>query len=274
MRKADTCPRGRRYASVSLKSFSRNMHGYQDEEVLHVRAGFQREGRSVMGGHAVGELAHGLQHPAALLLAAHSSFSFRSWNRKQVLLPGVGRSLAPSVESSYDMRVLNDEEIAQLVSEPKECPEDWRGKLTARGAEGMRHATGSFTAMGAAGHEFTVLTRLLPADHLNFSAILRFDDTDGAQYNLIRCNGIHGQHTNDIEKEQSLEPGIFVDEFHVHRATERYQLRGFYIEKYAEPTREYQDFWGAVLHLLRLGSFNVPRATQRSFEDVDGEAGR
>lgn len=172
------------------------------------------------------------------------------------------------------MRILSDEEIAGLIAEPKECPEDWREKLAPRAAEGMRHATGSFTAMGAAGHEFTVLTRLLPADHLNFSAILRFDDTDGAHYNLIRCNGIHGQHTNDIEKEQGLEPAVFIDEFHVHWATECYQVRGFYVEKYAEPTEEYQGFGGAVLHLLRLGSFDIPREAQRSFEDIGREAGR
>jgi hypothetical protein len=172
------------------------------------------------------------------------------------------------------MRVLSDEEIAALIAEPKECLGDWREKLTPRPVKGVRHATGSLTATGVAGHEFTVLTRLLPADYLNFSVILRFDDTDGAQYNLIRCNGIHGQHTNDIEKEQGLGPAVFVDQFHVHRATERYQLRGFYIEKHAEPTDEYQDFWGAVVHLLRLGSFDIPPEAQRGFEDIAEETGR
>ena len=172
------------------------------------------------------------------------------------------------------MRILRDEEIAALIAEPKEGPEDWRDKLAPRAAEGMRHATGSFTAMGAASHEFAVLTRLLPADPLNFSAILRFDDTDGAQYNLIRCNGIHGQHTNDIEKEQGLEPAVFVDEFHVHWATERYQVRGFRIEKYGEPTDEYHDFWGAVAHLLRLGSFDIPPEAQTRFEDLGREVDR
>jgi len=179
--------------------------------------------------------------------------------------------LRDATNSWYAMRDLDDEEIAALIAERKQCPEDWREKLTPRPAKGVRHATGRFTAMGAAGHEFTVLTRLLPADYLNFSAILRFDDTDGAQYNLLRCNGIHGQHTNNIEKEQGLEPAVFVDRFHVHRATERYQARGFDIETYAEPTDEYNDFWGAVAHLLRLGSFDIPPEAQMTFEDLGTE---
>ena len=179
-----------------------------------------------------------------------------------------------ATNSWYAMRDLEDEEIAALIAEPKQCPEDWQDRLTPTPAKGVRHASGSLTVTGAAGHEFTVLTRLLPADHLNFSAILRFDDTDGAQYNLIRCNGIHGQHTNDIEKEQGLEPAVFVDEFHVHWGTERYQVRGFHIEKYAEPTDEYHDFWGAVAHLLRLGSFDIAPEAQTSFEDLGREVDR
>ena len=166
------------------------------------------------------------------------------------------------------MRVITDQEIRELINERKPCPEDWRERLTPKASAGKRHDVGGFSIDGAAGHRFSVLSRLLPSTPMNFSIILRFDDLDGASYRLLRCNGIHGEHTNIIEKELGLEPARFADVCHIHQATERYQVQGLEIDKYAEPTDAYHDFWSAVDHMQRRASLLLPPRAQRSLQDL------
>ena len=166
------------------------------------------------------------------------------------------------------MRVLTDDEIADLINEQKPCPQDWREQLSPKAVAGKRHAVGGFSVEGAAGNAFRVLSRFLPSTPLNFSIILRFDDLDGASYRLLRCNGAHGEHTNTIERELGQELGRFSDVCHVHRATERYQLQALEIDTYAVPTEAYHDFWSAVDHMQQCARLVVPPTAQRSLQDV------
>ncbi len=51
-------------------------------------------------------------------------------------------------------------------------------------------------------------------------------------------------------------------EFHIHRATERYQDRGMEEEAYAEATDRFNNFDSALVCLLEDGNFNVPDKLQ------------
>jgi hypothetical protein len=88
---------------------------------------------------------------------------------------------------------------------------------------------------------------------LDFSAILGWEMPSLMRvFKLRRCNGLSHEHRNPLE---GGEP--FFD-FHVHTATERYQLHGSSEEHYAEPTAAYTDLRGAIRHLLETCSFEPP----------------
>ena len=89
-------------------------------------------------------------------------------------------------------------------------------------------------------------------NHLDFSIILAVQIPQSNQlFRLQRYNGNSHQHTNLIEKE------TFRD-FHIHRATERYQLVGVREDAYATPTARYGDFDGALDCLYDDSNFKFP----------------
>ena len=63
-------------------------------------------------------------------------------------------------------------------------------------------------------------------------------------FTLTRYNGKSHQHTNRLEKENP-----FYD-FHIHTATEKYQLSSYSTEHRADITDRYADFYGAFTALL------------------------
>lgn len=71
-------------------------------------------------------------------------------------------------------------------------------------------------------------------------------------FKLRRCNGRSHEHRNPLEQGE-----VFFD-FHVHTATERYQIHGYSEEHYAKPTGAYTDLRGAIRHLLETCSFQPP----------------
>lgn len=77
-------------------------------------------------------------------------------------------------------------------------------------------------------------------------------------FRLRRYNGKSHEHTNHIEGD------TFYD-FHIHKATERYQEIGTREDAYAEPTGRYGDFHGALRCLIRDANFDVPSNAQRDF---------
>lgn len=77
-------------------------------------------------------------------------------------------------------------------------------------------------------------------------------------FHLRRYDGKSHEHTNPIEKEK------FYD-FHIHKATERYQSYGNGEEdKYAEPTDEFSDFSQAFQCLLKDCGFKFTDDPQLS----------
>lgn len=68
---------------------------------------------------------------------------------------------------------------------------------------------------------------------------------------LRRHNGNSHDHPNRIE-------ATIVRGFHVHLATERYQVAGYKEDGYAAPTNAYGDLAGAIREMLSIANFEPP----------------
>jgi hypothetical protein len=78
---------------------------------------------------------------------------------------------------------------------------------------------------------------------------------------LRRYNGKSHEHTNPIEED------TFYD-FHIHKATERYQMIGAREDTFAEPTEKFSDFHEAISCMIKDCNFEVPVDPQRKlFEE-------
>lgn len=150
-----------------------------------------------------------------------------------------------------------DKEINKLINERKSLPEDWREQLNLRRKGG--HKEYDLDIEGEYGNMFRLKLRQSVERPYNFSAILavlrrpRSNDF----FRLLRYNGLHAPHTNPIE-------GNSFDGYHIHRATERYQKRGFDEDTYAEVTDRYDDLEGALNCLLEDAGFDIPSEPQSS----------
>ena len=106
----------------------------------------------------------------------------------------------------------SDEEIAVLIQERKVLPNDWRNEL---------YKEEKLVVNGNNGNKFRIIARQNTKIPLDFSVILAvFAPQLNRYFRLRRYNGWTDPHTNRIEKEK-------IDGFHIHFATERYQLKGF-----------------------------------------------
>ena len=93
---------------------------------------------------------------------------------------------------------------------------------------------------------------------LNFSVILGVKvKVPSAKkfFRLKRYNGDYHLHTNTIEDQEVIG-------FHIHTATERYQVNGPREGAYAEPTKRYNDVNGALKCLFADANFEDPYALQ------------
>ena len=80
-------------------------------------------------------------------------------------------------------------------------------------------------------------------------------------FRLKRYNGDYHLHTNTIEEQE-------VEGFHIHTATERYQVNGPREEAYAKPTQRYNDVNGALKCLFADANFEDPYALENTlFEE-------
>ncbi len=94
---------------------------------------------------------------------------------------------------------------------------------------------------------------------MDFSIILTFVDKDRTEYRLLRFNGRHpSQHTNKLEKRKGLSNSVFRNRFHIHRATERYQVDGLEIDGYAEVTERYDSFDSALTIFVSENGIKTP----------------
>jgi len=104
-------------------------------------------------------------------------------------------------------------------------------------------------------HQFRIILRQSSLNPLDFTIILGVlpEDTNKL-FRLQRYNGKH-EHSNKIEGEK------FYD-FHIHKATERYQEFGEREDLFAEPTERYTDITGAIECLKNDCNFELPPNNQ------------
>ncbi len=149
--------------------------------------------------------------------------------------------------------LVDDGQIAALLNERK--PAATVESLTPSAADGAHLRLGRLY-IGDRGTRFQVKVRRSRLDAKDFSVILAWDRPDETGlFLLTRCNGLSHQHRNKLEGDR------FFD-FHVHRATQRYQLGGFKEDAYAKVTTSYDGFGGAVEHFLAICAFRRPTHEQ------------
>lgn len=155
-------------------------------------------------------------------------------------------------------RVLSDAEITALRQEKKTLPHRWSTRLTPKPTAEQVQWRRKLEIKGDNGHEFCVDTRVNALDQLDFSVILSFVDQDGQRYIITRYNGKHASHhTNKWEKRHGKDNASFEPAFHIHTATERYQLEGFKIDGYAEVTSQYASFDSALRSFVSENGFTI-----------------
>ena len=136
-----------------------------------------------------------------------------------------------------------DTEIEEMISEPKTLPQDFSTLPKMNSKRG--HKEKQYNLEGAKGNKYRLILRQSDTNALDFSVILDLIPSGSNQsFTLRRYNGKHGEHTNSIERES------FYD-FHIHKATERYQDLGADEETYAEVTDRYSDFYTALHCMLK-----------------------
>ncbi|MBL8878808.1 MAG: hypothetical protein JNG88_06765 [Phycisphaerales bacterium] len=162
-------------------------------------------------------------------------------------------------------RVLTDSEIAGLLSERKQLPANWTSRLAVRPKSDSTFTHREFDLNSEKGRTFRLILRGNTLNPLDFSLVLVFRDEDGTDYRLVRFNGRHpSQHTNKWEKARNLPNAYFRNQFHVHTATERYQVEGFEIDGYAEVTDRYDSFDSALDAFVRSNGLFVPEPKESS----------
>jgi hypothetical protein len=157
---------------------------------------------------------------------------------------------------------LTDDDIAGLIAEAKRLPDDYRQRVQTKPKRGHRER--ELNVSGANGGEFRLILRESSFNPLDFSVILAWlPPQSTSPFRLCRYNGKSHEHTNMLESQK------FYD-FHVHRATERYQQSGLREDSFAEPTTRYQDFSSALQCLIQECGFQLPPNQQTGLFDTEG----
>lgn len=149
--------------------------------------------------------------------------------------------------------ILDDAQIAALIGEPKPTVEP--SALTPVTHKGTHHAhrEAQQSVATAGGSSFRLIVRQSTFDPLDFSVILGYELPESTRvFRLRRHNGNSHDHPNRLEQ-------AVVQGFHVHLATERYQLAGYEEDGYAETTNSYSDLAGAIHSMIAIANFNPPR---------------
>lgn len=157
---------------------------------------------------------------------------------------------------------LTDTEIATLIAEAKPLPADYQQRVQTKPKRGHRER--ELDLVGANGSAFRLILRESAFNPLDFSVILAWlHPQSTSPFRLCRYNGKSHEHTNTLESQKFYE-------FHVHRATERYQQSGLREDSFAEPTTRYQNFAGALLCLIQDCCFQMPPNNQSGFFEAEG----
>ena len=148
-----------------------------------------------------------------------------------------------------------DQQIEALMHEQKSLPADWRKRTRMVSKRG--HQEQHLDVTGVDGNNFRLVLRQSNINKFDFSVILAvIAPRSNRIFRIRRYNGKSHEHTNHIE-------GRSFYDFHIHRATERYQEIGAREDAYAEATDRYGTFYDALRCLFADAHFEVPAEPQR-----------
>ena len=144
---------------------------------------------------------------------------------------------------------LTDREIQDLIDEPKRLQKSPRSVF-----QGIKQKKGREASFLQNSVEFPrtsgegtwlIYLRYNKENMFDFSCGLGFIPEGRQQpFMLRRYNGKSHYHSNRLEEDHP-----FID-FHIHKATERYQRLSYNDDHYAEPTNRYADLYEAFKCLL------------------------
>ena len=146
----------------------------------------------------------------------------------------------------------SDEEIVKLMQERKVLPNDWRNQLELDKPPDRQRKLS--VKSDSSGNTFCIIINPGKVNPLDFSVILTVTvPLSKRHFRLRRYDGWTNTHYNRIEKEE-------IDGFHIHYATERYQLNRPMPKEddYAQPTDRYSDLEGALQCLIDDANFERP----------------
>jgi len=145
------------------------------------------------------------------------------------------------------------EERKQLAATPEELFLNMKEKKGHRGFDHIIPRTD--------GSSFVIKVRISKENALDFSAILGYCPQNSTKlFLLCRYNGKSHEHKNTLEQEDS-----FYD-YHIHKATERYQREGAKEEHYAETTNRYSTVQEALNCLMNDCNIEMPPSSQLHLE--------
>jgi hypothetical protein len=155
---------------------------------------------------------------------------------------------------------LSDVEIQSFIVERKQLgitPDElFQNMKEKKGHRGFDHMISR-----PDGSSFVIKVRISKENALDFSAILGYSPPNSTKlFLLCRYNGKSHEHKNTLEHEDS-----FYD-FHIHKATERYQREGPKEEHYAETTGRYSTVQEALNCLLNDCNIELPPSSQLHLE--------
>jgi hypothetical protein len=151
---------------------------------------------------------------------------------------------------------LTDNQIQDYINERKQMtasPDElFRNMKEKRGHKGSEHIIPR-----PDGSSFIIKVRISNENSLDFSAILGYNPPKSTKLFLLRrYNGKSHEHKNKLESENG-----FYD-FHIHTATERYQLEGAKEEYFAQITERYSTVQEALNCLIADCNVVLPPNSQ------------
>jgi hypothetical protein len=144
--------------------------------------------------------------------------------------------------------MLTEKRINELLSVEKILPDNLSSIIRLNPKYGNNQK--DFKIEAVDGCKFEIKLRQSKINLFDFSVILLYDEgKTNSLFTLRRYNGNTHKHKNEIEK------NWIEFKFHIHMATERYQLLGGSEVGYAEESNVYSDFQSAFNLLKRECGF-------------------
>ncbi len=160
------------------------------------------------------------------------------------------------------LRILSDNEIQMLIDDEKLISAQQIIGIHPIPKNSRQHTSYHLNITSVSKRKYSIQVRTNLANVFDFSIILSYYDEQSHKWYLLRrYNGSNHSHRNHIENTKISR------NFHIHKATERYQKEGRDIVGYAESTNKYSNWKDALQLMFEECNF---RSTDISLFDYKG----